>query len=316
MKVSVLIPVYRVERYIAEAAESLFSQTYKDIEYVFVDDCSPDRSIAVMQEVLERFPERKAQVRVIRHPENSGVGQARDTAFMAATGEFITHADPDDLIPTDAIEQLVAKQRETGADIVDGGYRMFDDNGFTKDIMPYHGSDEKHLKRALCPALLPGRLWGRLYRRTLLADNGIRTEQGIDCAEDYSITTRAFLMGRRCVLDSVTYHYRLNTGGSYSDHISQKNIISALKATQVVYNYFTVNDTANKYNTALQFGVLNTVRSAHNNKATNELIDKHLAYKPEGIVFRFLNWALRGGPPYGMADKLYRIIRRQYFTFA
>ncbi len=316
MKVSILIPVYGVERYIAQCAESLFAQTYKDIEYIFVDDCSPDRSIAVLQEVLERFPERKSQVRVIRHEKNSGVGQTRDTAFKNSTGKFLTHADPDDLMSLDAIEQMVIRQEETDADIVDGGYQMFDDNGMCKDVMPYHGSDEKHLKVALCPALLPGRLWGRLYRRSLMADNNISTEYGIDNAEDFSVTARLFFHAKRAVLDKVTYRYRLNTGGSYSNHASTKNIISILKSSQVVYAHLKEHDKQHIFNTALQLSALGSVRSVRKYGATNSLIDEYLHYKPEGIIFRFLNWSLRGGLPYKMADVLYRVVRGMYITLA
>ena len=63
MNVTILVPVYGVERYIKECAESLFGQTYKDIEYVFCDDCTPDKSIEVLKEVVARYPERKEHVR-------------------------------------------------------------------------------------------------------------------------------------------------------------------------------------------------------------------------------------------------------------
>ena len=77
MKVSVLVPVYGVEKYIARCAESLFGQTFKDIEYIFVDDCTRDRSMEVLQEVLDRYPERKEHVWIIKQEHNRGVGAAR-----------------------------------------------------------------------------------------------------------------------------------------------------------------------------------------------------------------------------------------------
>ena len=66
-KVSILVPVYGVEKYIGKCAESLFSQTFQDIEYIFVNDCTPDHSIDLLQEILMRYPERKEQVKIIHH---------------------------------------------------------------------------------------------------------------------------------------------------------------------------------------------------------------------------------------------------------
>ena len=74
--VSIITPVYGAEDFIGRCAESLFGQTYADIEYIFVDDCSPDRSVERMQEVLSRYPHRRPQVKVVRHAKNRGVAAA------------------------------------------------------------------------------------------------------------------------------------------------------------------------------------------------------------------------------------------------
>ena len=73
MKVSLLVPVYGVEKYVARCAESLFGQTYNDLEYVFVDDCTPDNSIGVIKSVLERFPERRESFKIKPQEVNSGL---------------------------------------------------------------------------------------------------------------------------------------------------------------------------------------------------------------------------------------------------
>ena len=91
VKVSVCIPVYGVEKYIERCARSLFEQTLDSMEYVFVDDCSPDNSIEIMQKVLEEYPHRQEQVKIIRHEVNQGVGAARNHAVAACTGNYIIH---------------------------------------------------------------------------------------------------------------------------------------------------------------------------------------------------------------------------------
>ncbi len=316
MKVSILIPVYKVERYIAQCAESLFAQTYKDVEYIFVDDCTPDDSIAVMQRVLEHFPERKEQVHIIRHAQNSGLGQARDTAFRAATGDFIMHVDSDDYIPLNAVELLVKRQQETHADIVDGGYQEVNREGKRTYKKPYAGSDKRFLRLALCQNIIPGRIWGRLYRRQLLVDTGIGNMKGIDYAEDMAVTQRIFLHAKRAVLDQPVYCYRMDNPASYTHSLSEKNINSFLKANQVVYDYYLTNDKAHQYRAALQIGMLNAVRMIVKEHFSQEQAAQLFHYKPAGAIFRCCVWALQGGLPYGMADRLYRTIRMVYRAFA
>ena len=70
MKVSVIIPIYKVEAYIERCARSLFEQTLKDIEYIFVNDCTPDRSVEVLKNVIEEYPDRKSQIRILHHKDN------------------------------------------------------------------------------------------------------------------------------------------------------------------------------------------------------------------------------------------------------
>ena len=120
MKVSILVPVFGVERFIERCARSLFEQTYPDLEYIFVDDGSIDRSIEILQSVVEEYPTRNAAVHLIKHDHNRGLGAARNTALDNATGEFVYHVDSDDYIDRDTIRLLVAKQKETNADIITG----------------------------------------------------------------------------------------------------------------------------------------------------------------------------------------------------
>ncbi len=117
-KVSIVIPVYNVEKYIERCVRTLFAQTLDDLEYIFVDDCSPDNSSDVMLKVLEEYPVRKPQVKLIRHEINQGVSQSRQDGVEAATGEYIIHCDPDDWVELDMYEQLYTKAKETNADLV------------------------------------------------------------------------------------------------------------------------------------------------------------------------------------------------------
>jgi glycosyltransferase involved in cell wall biosynthesis len=115
--VSILIPVYGVEKYIEKCAHSVFSQTFERIEYVFVDDCTKDGSVDKLQQVLELYPARKSSTRIIKHEKNRGVAAARQTAIDAATGDYLLFVDSDDYIEKNMVELLYKKAFEKNADI-------------------------------------------------------------------------------------------------------------------------------------------------------------------------------------------------------
>ena len=91
--ISILVPVYGVEDYIERCARSLFEQTYQNLEFIFVDDCTPDRSIDILETTIKDYPNRLSQLRIIRHNKRKGIAATRNTAINAANGLFICHID-------------------------------------------------------------------------------------------------------------------------------------------------------------------------------------------------------------------------------
>ena len=117
-EVSVIIPVYKVEDYIGRCCRGLFSQTLESIEYIFIDDCSPDRSVSVIEDALSDFPSRKPQVRLLRTERNSGQAAVRALGIREATGEYVIHCDSDDWPEPSMYGKLYSKAKEEDADIV------------------------------------------------------------------------------------------------------------------------------------------------------------------------------------------------------
>ena len=118
MKVSVCVPVYNVEKQVGHCARSLFEQTLGEgIEFIFVNDCSTDRSESVICEVLEEYPARRAQVKIIRNDVNSGQDVSRNVALRVATGEYVICCDSDDWVDPDLYERMMRKA-ESGFDVV------------------------------------------------------------------------------------------------------------------------------------------------------------------------------------------------------
>ena len=119
IKVSVCIPVYGVEKYIERCARSLFEQTMSDgIEFIFVNDCTPDKSIEILEKVLAEYPHRKKQTQIINHEKNSGLVAARKTGLAHATGEYIIHCDSDDWVDVDFYQVMYETAINNNADVV------------------------------------------------------------------------------------------------------------------------------------------------------------------------------------------------------
>lgn len=287
MKVSILVPVYGVEKYISQCAQTLFEQTYHDIEYIFVDDCTPDNSIERLQQVLADYPQRQPQVNIIHHESNSGLGAARKTAFEAATGDFVMNVDSDDYLALDAVEKLVAKQKETGADIISSAYMSRFEDGTT--IL----HQEPSLNKADClnlmliqNTLLP-HIWARLIRRNLYIENGISSVEGINMAEDLALTPRLIHAAKKIAYtESVTYYYRDDSSASTFDYrLSIKHVLSLLKANQELWSYFQKRDKENKHLFALEIGMLNTYHIALKAGLTPKDIAELLSYHPKYWLF-------------------------------
>lgn len=116
-KVSIVIPVYGVEKYIERCARSLFEQSLDDIEYLFVDDCTPDESINVLNRVLEDYPLRKTQVIIHRMKQNSGQAKVREWGIKNATGDYVIHCDSDDWVDRDMYRALYEAAVKEDADV-------------------------------------------------------------------------------------------------------------------------------------------------------------------------------------------------------
>ena len=121
-KVSVIVPIYGVEAYIERCVRALFSQTLTDIEYIFVDDCTPDSSVAILKHLEEEYSDRLIKdnkvVKLYRMSENSGLPAVRKFAIQQATGDYIIHCDSDDWVDAKMYEELYNTAKVSGTDIV------------------------------------------------------------------------------------------------------------------------------------------------------------------------------------------------------
>lgn len=221
--VSVAVPVYSVERYIERCARSLFEQTYDALEFVFVDDASPDGSIDILNAILPEYPGRMSAVKIVRHPVNRGLSAARNTALEHCTGDFVTHVDSDDYLEPDAIGKLVALQVKTGADIVSGDYIRHTPEGEIPYSRPDY-PDRGHMLRDLTEQIHWHEIWGRLVRRSLYMEYNITAEEGCDFGEDWQVLVPLVFYSRTVAyLGEPVYHYNSQNPDSYTKKQEEKS---------------------------------------------------------------------------------------------
>lgn len=307
MRVTILVPVYGVEKYIAECAESLFSQTYKDMEYIFCDDCTPDRSIEVLREVMERFPERKDSVRIIRNEQNSGLGFSRKRLVEALQTDYFMIVDSDDVLPRDAVMKLAEAMKKNDTDIVEGAYCEYADGKKGEAILPFHGSREAYQKKILCQNIISGRVWGKLYKAKVLKDVDNLFIGGIDFSEDFCAMARLCAVESISVIDDVVCYYRVDNVSSYTKNIREKDIMSYFRASRVVLDFYHLRG---HLPLSLEIGILNTYRECRRSNVSMAKADDILEYVPEHFSAQLLLAMFRNTAiPLSLTDALYRLIR-------
>lgn len=216
-KISVIVPVYKVEPYLRQCVDSILGQTYQDLEILLVDDGSPDSCPAICDEYAQKDP----RVQVI-HKKNGGLSSARNAALEVCTGDYIGFVDSDDWIEPEMFETLLNGLTQAQADIaVCGRYEEFREHRLARGWPETLVMDrEEALGELLRNDTLQNLVWDKLYRRELFED--LRFPEG-KTFEDMAVMHWLFLRAQRVVcLPAVMYHY-LQRSNSIVGDISLKN---------------------------------------------------------------------------------------------
>lgn len=224
--VSIIIPIYNVSPYISKCASSLFMQTYRDLEFIFVNDCTPDNSIEKLTNVINEFPDRKDQVRIINHNQNMGLASARNTGLSFANGTYIFHCDSDDWIEPSAISEMVSKIVSDKAEIV---YTDFYFSYANRDILSVQQkiSNAEEFIKLMFKEEVHGAIWNKLYKKSLFSDNDINFPNGNDMWEDLYTNFYLFYFSNKIsYLNSSFYHYNQENISSLGREINSKKLTS------------------------------------------------------------------------------------------
>lgn len=227
VKISVIVPFYGVEKYIARCAESLMCQTMQDdIEFIFVNDATKDNSLDVLQKVLVEYPERKEQITILYHKSNKGLPAARNTGLTVAKGKYIYHCDSDDYLEKDALEILYNKAEEKNADIVWGDFYEIMTDGIRYKKQPAYSTPLDAVKGMLTGDM-DYNVWNKLVRKDLYLVNNISFPAGYAMGEDLTmIMLFASALKTVFVTKPVYYYDRTNPGAmTYSMSEEKQNAL-------------------------------------------------------------------------------------------
>lgn len=256
-KVSVIIPIFKVGNFIERCVCALFEQTLKDVEYIFVDDASPDDSIDVLKSCIERYPERREYVRILFHEHNQGLPAARNTGLDVATGEYIFHCDSDDFVEKDMLEKMYNAAKEKDADIVYCDFYLSFEKNERYMSCPSYETASDMLKVGLLGGNMKYNVWNKLVKRSLYTDNNITFPAGHAMGEDMTMIRLAACAKSIAYVPKAFYHYVKLNANAYSATMSERHMVDIRFNVDLTVD-FLQNKFGNELEKEIAFFKLNT----------------------------------------------------------
>lgn len=205
-KISIIVPIYNVEKYIERCARSLFEQTLDDIEYIFVNDCSPDKSIEVLKSILKEYPQRIPFVHIVDHNVNKGLTKTRNTGLAIATGEFIAHCDSDDWVDCDMYRQLYEHAIKTNSDIVYSDlYLVYENKKVIYNSANYNVEKKELLNNYISSVWTS--LVNMIVKRDIYLSHNLKSPEHICYCEDFWLSVRLFYYSKTITKICKPFYY-------------------------------------------------------------------------------------------------------------
>lgn len=242
-KVSIIIPVYKVEKYLKRCIESVINQSYKNIEIILVNDGSPDKC----GEICDSYARIDSKIKVI-HKKNGGLSSARNAGLDIASGEYIMFVDSDDWIEEDSLEKL-DKYMDMSYDIINFKFSFIKEG--SKNIIELQSDSKESYECDLISyidKLFMGELsffiWNKLYKKDLF--NEVRFPEGRNYEDLATIYKLYFNAKNIIVTDYTLYNYWLGNSNSITSNSTIKNMTDYLLSTKEIYevnkNYLQINN--------------------------------------------------------------------------
>lgn len=236
--VTIIIPVYKVESFIERCARSLYEQTYNYIEFIWVDDATPDGSIDILEDIINKYPHRSSATKVIHMKTNQGPIQARYAGISDSSGDYLYFCDGDDWVDKDMIQKLVDHAIRYNSDIVwCDFYRTY--SGDIDVLCSQKGAPfPDQCIRNMLRERMHGGFPNKLFRKILYTDNRITFTPGANMCEDLRGSIQLFYYAQRVsYLPKAFYHYVQDNGGSLSTEFSPDKLSSILENINAIISF-------------------------------------------------------------------------------
>ena len=242
-KISVIVPIYNVEAYVAECLESLVKQTLTDIEIVCVDDCGKDRSMQTVQE----YAARDNRIKIIKNWRNRGLSYSRNHGMKHAQAPYVMFCDSDDIFMVDTCEKLYNCITYSGADVAVGNINViYEANHDLKD------SDAKFFRiPAVGTFAIPrhqkcicyGSAWGKIYRRDIIVNNKLQFPVGLKHEDEFFWPAYCSLATKIAFTEDIVYQYRRRAGSIMNVAYQKKGLnLDSLKILEKYFKYTNKHD--------------------------------------------------------------------------
>ncbi|WP_066890482.1 glycosyltransferase family 2 protein [Clostridium nigeriense] len=216
--ISLILPIYNVEKYLRECLDSIMNQSYKNYELIIVDDGSRDRSLEIVNEYRNKFKHIK-----ILSQKNKGVSEARNLALKYAIGKYILFVDSDDFLRADMLEKLISIAIKAKCDVVISNYYLYYDKNnyikFLKNMPSFTIYDNYRVVDMMLKYKIQGQLWNKLFKFSLLKENNFQFEKDRYIQDIFPVFKAISNANKISYLDEPLYFYRQREGST----VNKKN---------------------------------------------------------------------------------------------
>lgn len=243
-KVSIVIPIYNVSSYIERCLLSAFGQTYDNIEYILVNDCTTDDSMEIVRKVISNI-NLNLDIKIIEHSFNKGLSEARNTGLQYTTGDYIFFLDSDDDLNKDCIQKMVEKVVLYKPDFVIGEINVLGDENMSRvnylSISADYIVGNQNIAKLYAKQRWYMMAWNKLISKKVIMKNQLLFSPGIYFEDELWSFKLALCANSMCVCHDITYNYYIREGSITTGCITKKHIDSIFRViggcTQLMTEY-------------------------------------------------------------------------------
>lgn len=279
-KVSVIIPVYGVEKYIGKCLDSLVNQTLKDIEIIVVNDGTKDNSQKIIDKYAKKYKNIKALIK-----ENGGQGSARNYGLEHATGEYIGYVDGDDYVEYDMYEKLYNKAKENDLDVVIcGNYNVSEDYKNKTTDLEFTKFDDNFINALLGKKAV----WNKIYKRNIIGKTTFRSKVWY---EDFDFSIKVLTNAKKIdYVNEPLYDYLIREGSTMNNSNVDRNLEILLAFDEIIKN-----KKYDKYREIIEFLAIDHIYISTIVRIINADVDKN---KKKEVIDKLINYMNNNFPNY------------------